>query len=445
MSFLTPTQFKKTAAGQKPGASYNGYRNWVTKTRRARASAQTSNPLGSLLQTFQGSLLNPAQQAAQARQQVQQQITASLAGIRASTKAEQAQANRQAARAQSYAAALGNLTKNDPAQIAAQYRASADRMSGYETGLTGAALEAQKADSAQVADRMKNLGIEKAPGSYDLNSLRNTALTLGNVIPGENTENEAARAFATAEYARQGGIHQIGDIAQQYLAKTTDAQAQLASQRATLEGQRPGLYAKAISDAQQEQRQNMATLITALTLQGTQANQQSLIGSRSTGGRVAVAKVTGVDPKTGKILPGFWRNPSHKNAAEKIPAGMTVSADGGRLVALPSRGGGSKGPKKMTPAQIQTMIGKNAKDAMSAVRKPPYSQVDPIFPDDPPKPLLPYGEAKRKVLQAYFPKAYWTNAQVLAKVNDILASAGYKMPSTTTKPATIRGSHGAAP
>jgi hypothetical protein len=261
MSFLTPAQFKKTAAAQKPGASYSGYRNWVTRTRASRAASRAP----SVMPTFQG-LLTP-QQVAQAKATVDTQIGSSLAGMRASTRAEQEQANRQAARAQSYAMALGSLTKNDPSQIADQYRASADRMKDYGTGLSGAALEAQQADSAQVADRMKNLGIEKAPGSYDLNSLRNTALTLGTIIPGENTENEAARAFATAESARQGGIHQVGDIAQQYLAKTTDAQTALAAKRAELEGQRPQLIQSALTAASDNQRQQRALDVQIGTLQ----------------------------------------------------------------------------------------------------------------------------------------------------------------------------------
>jgi vacuolar-type H+-ATPase subunit H len=388
MTFLTPAQFESwKRKNDKPHASYLGYKTYVTKTRAARAAAQGP----SVMPTFQG-LLTPAQ-IAQAKNSVNTQIDTSLAGFRAATKAEQEQSNRQAERAQSYAMALGNLTKNDPSQIADQYRASADRMKAYGTGLSGAALEAQQADSSAVADRMKAVGLEKAPGSYDLQGLRNTALTLGTIIPGESMEQEAARAFSTAESARQGGIHQVGDIAQQYLAKTTDAQAALAAKRAELEAQRPQLIQSALSSASDNQRQQRAldVQIGTLQLQNAKSLQDqavaytNLTGSLhvvrngkvvDTGGRAAgsdAAKVAGQNSRAAADRRVKQEIADASNRTKLTVANTQAAAK--KAAAAVSKSGN----KPATPKQRSDII-KNANAQANALMKTTMDRIQALVP-----------------------------------------------------------------
>src|SRR5215510_11257204 len=84
------------------------------------AAVKAADPnlaLTNLINAYRGQLLTPAQQSAQAKAAVDTQINEALAGIRASTAAEQQQFNQQATRAQGFAEAINSLRNQDAAAI----------------------------------------------------------------------------------------------------------------------------------------------------------------------------------------------------------------------------------------------------------------------------------------------------------------------------------------
>src|SRR5262245_6691326 len=142
---LTPAQFARTPTARKPGASYQGYVRWVTKTRTARA-AKTANP--DPMTAFY-TALNAA--PGSARADVNAQIKMALAGGRAASAAVQDQANRQAARAQAAAEGILERTAADPDRVRADWQGTAHLYGALGTGLTGAIGEAQRAEAAKAA------------------------------------------------------------------------------------------------------------------------------------------------------------------------------------------------------------------------------------------------------------------------------------------------------
>lgn len=475
MSLLTRAQFGKTDAAKKPGASYGGYVNWVTKTRTKRAAvrvaAEKANPFGALMQRYQAAIPTPQQQIAQAHQAVNQEIQAGLAGYRASSKAEQQVAENQAKRAQGFATSLANLTATAPSSVANEYTQAADRIRAYGTGLTGELGQQFQGSADAAAQHLANQGANvggTTVGSYDPASLRNTLQYTGVVLPGTTLEQQAAGAKGFAQTQRRAQTAQIGNIAQQYRQKKLDMQHELALRAQALQATRPDLYQKALAGLQAAGTQNMATLVSALALQGQQ---------------------TGLIPGTQKPQPGFWTNPV-TGTVDKIPPDYKVSPDGTHLVPLPKpkptpkpvvtglmpdgkkllpgywwaqgKGKGvpqtydtkkfqlspdgtkliplpgtTKTPAGTKPADIQKIIDKAATEAGKKVLGAPYSKPS-LTGLGKPRPLLSYAAAQTQLLQAYFPKKYWKNPQVLAKIADLLSSAGYTKGSTV-KPAGPTG------
>lgn len=390
-SFLTPAQFNSwKRKNNKPTASYGGYVNWVKKTRASRASAPAAG--AGPLPSFSG-LLSP-QQTAQAKSLVNAQIAQSLAGERAATAAAQAQSNNQAAKAQGYALALGKITADDPSQIAAQYRTSADRLKAYGTGLSGAVLDAQQGDAKAISDQLASVGLDGKVGSYDLGSLRNTALELGTVIPGEGLEQDASRAYSTAAYDREAGINQVGQIAQQYLAKTTDLQNQLATKRAELEASRPGLMSETISKLSDAQRQQRALDVQVGTLQLQQAKtaqEQAIAMTNLTGtlytvdkhGRVVATRRAAPGSDAGKITATNARAAADRRVKKEI----ADAANQTKLTVAQTQAAAKKaaaqvkaaGTKPATPQQRSAIL-KNANAQANTLIKTTVDRIIALIP-----------------------------------------------------------------
>jgi hypothetical protein len=286
--FLTAREFNANPASKKPGASYGGYVNWVKRTRAKRA-AMHATPQAPAPMAAVTAALTP-------QQQVDASIKASLAGMRASTSAEQAQSNAQAAQAQKYAVALANLTAGTPDAIKADYQQAADRLKGYGAGLTGATFDAQQAAAASVAQHLKDQGVtDTAPSTYDPAALRSTATMLGVTIPGTTLDEESLLAKHAAEADRAASVSRVGDIAQQYLAKTTDLQNQLAAKRTALEATRPQLLQSALTAKSDAARQQRALDVQVGTLQLQQAKtaQDQAIAMTNLTGTLHVVDKTG--------------------------------------------------------------------------------------------------------------------------------------------------------
>jgi hypothetical protein len=218
---------------------------------------------------------------------VDDQIKAGQAGITAASALQRLQLENQAKRAQGFAQALGQITAPDPKAIADEYRTSADRLRGFGTGLTGAVAEAQQSNADRIADEVHRVtgGLGNV-ASYDIPNLRNVAQMTGVVMPASSLEEKAAGAYASANAERAGSVGSIGSIAQEYLRKLDELEADVGAKSTALAAQRPSLFNDALKAAQESARSNIATYIQARYLSNTM--------------RTTDASITGVDPVTGK-------------------------------------------------------------------------------------------------------------------------------------------------
>lgn len=447
--FLTPQQFAQTAAAKK-NPSYADYVSWTTKTRRARAAAHTAaaatktgaaatDPFTSFLTRFQSTMLTPAQQIAQAKAYANTSIAAQLAGIRASTAAAQAQMDAQAKRGQGYATALANLTVTNPATIAQEYRDTADRERAYGTGLTGALGQSYQQAADTAAQHLQ--GVTGAPSTVlNPEALRNTLQYTGVVMPGRNLEEQAAAGMASAAFNRAANVSKVGEIAQEYLKKKTDLQSDLATKVATIRATQPDLYMKMLSSLQSEGRQDMATILQGLALRGTndlKAAQAGLAtaktGATKTGVTQKWAGLTGVDPRSGDLLPGFYyRNAADEKAHKASLVPKTQHVDPTNPYKLVPNTP-SKGPAKPKPGTViktvQQTINSVRKTVVDAAKSDAYSTaVNPLLPTLGRSPSKNWAEAV-KGLQQYFPKKYRNDPRVLQLIYDQLTANGYKKPS----------------
>lgn len=246
------------------------------------AAAGTNPMLNRLLARYMGQLLTPAQMKTQATQSVNDQVTAALAGMRASTAAEQAAYTKQQQRAQGFALAMANLSGQNEASALQNYRQAAQDIQGLGTGLTGTVGQAQQQQADQAAAQINALtqGRNTATG-LDVPGMQNVAQYTGVTLPSADLYTQAASQAGLARYNTQANADRISQIATDYAQKWQDAQHTLTLNRQALEATRPGLYREAMNTLQSGSRQDMASLVSALTLQNTMAGTNSMINSRS--------------------------------------------------------------------------------------------------------------------------------------------------------------------
>jgi hypothetical protein len=171
--------------------------------------------------------------------------------------------------------------------IADQYRQSADRLRGFGTGLTGAVEEAQRMQADKnAADVARVTGGLGSVASYDIPNMRNVAQMLGVVMPATSLEERALNSISSANATRASQVGGIGAIAQEYMQKGSDLDAEVAAKNAALQAQRPSLFNEALKSAQENARSNIATSIQA----------RYLVDSLRKSG----ADITGIDPYTGQ-------------------------------------------------------------------------------------------------------------------------------------------------
>ena len=473
----------------RPHATWQGYQGWVGTKRKQRAATQASPVYQTQQATSKwlANMLTPQQQLQMATRVAGQSIAAQQAENRRATKAAQVQAQNQATRAQGYALALGNLTKNIPEQLRANYQQAADRLRAYGTGLTGALGEAYNKESADTAARMAATGADLStltggalPNQYDPGAIRNTLQMTGVVTPGATLEAQAANAYGYGNALRQASIAKVGQIAQDYLQKKVDYQRDLADKQRALFATRPDLVNRALQNIQSNQTQNMATLVSALTLQNTMGKTAFDILNQGTKTKSAVkqagqkgardwSKVTGIytddtgNPvlKNGQpqLLSGYWWSSGKVgvgNPAKYNTSRSKTNADGTKLIKLTPQEGGPTPPKPgqpkpkpgaWTPTKIASYVAKQSGTIRSVVMQPPYikhqSAIEKKYGQ--PHPLLSYQDAYSR-LMAYFLPRFRNRPDVIRAVQDTLSTAGYTAPAApTTTPAPTRGSHGAPP
>ena len=266
---LTKPQFNQwRIKNNKPHATWQGYNNWVTKTRVARAAKQNANPLGSLTQRLLASIPTPAQQTTQATTSVDAALKSTLAGYTSASKIDQLATENQSKRAQGFATALANLTSPSPEAVKHDYQEAADRMRLYGTGLTGAVEAAQQGAAGAAAEHLKAQDASAVGvGDYDPASMRNTLQMSGVVIPGTSLEEEAANQEQLARGQRTADVYQVKGIADQYDQKTQDLRDALALKKTELLATRPELLQKALDSLRDSASKTSISLI-------DQANQK---------------------------------------------------------------------------------------------------------------------------------------------------------------------------
>lgn len=331
---LTPKAFYAKPVGQQPGADYANYLSYIRKRRaptvaaRPAVAAAPVSPLQSIVAAYQASIPTQAQLGTRSSQAVADAIAQGIAANKAGIAAQNTQLTNQADRAQGFALALAKATAPNPDQIGGFYREAADRLRGYGTGLTGAVAADQQAQAEATKAAVERVtGGAGVTSGYDPNAIRNAAQMSGVVIPGSSLESQAAAAAAQAQYGRAASTANIGQIAQDYIAKQNDLRAGVTAANAALEAQRPQLYRQELASETTQSRQDIATLLSALGLMNTQAGTQSLVTSRG-------AATTGKLPGTNKPTPGNWTNPD-TGLIEKIPSGSTIKNVNGTLTPVP--------------------------------------------------------------------------------------------------------------
>jgi hypothetical protein len=287
--------------------------------------------INSLMAQYFAGIPKPGQLAKTSAQTVADAIALQNAGIEAAYKTQREDLARQQLRAQGFATALGNLSANDPAQIASQYREGADRLAAYGTGLTGSVAneQQQQLDKAR-AGVAGILGPHASVAGYDPNAVRNVAV-LGNVThPATTLEANALDAFNRAGYNRNAQVQGVGAIAADYGQKINDIVQQIADKKAELEMQRPTMVRQELASETSASRQDLATLLQGLGLVGTQNLKAAQTASTKAGTSV---KTSGTTPKGGTAA-GFWLNPA-TGVREKVPGGTSIQKVNGVLTPVP--------------------------------------------------------------------------------------------------------------
>lgn len=331
-------------------------------TPRAAPRAAAGLNINSILANyFGGSVMSPEQIRKTARQQVDDALTETTRGFdKERARAEEQARNDQMTQA-TFAMALAGMRGDHAGEISDAWRGAAGNMQSFANAL-GADVTGQQSGALAAGNQAVDaMGL---PGDVTAPNPANTAAVTSYVAGKLPADVYGARA--TAEYQQAlargdavGARYWDNMIAAGFVGK--QAQSDLASKKMEIEAQRPKLLREAEAALRGEARQDLATLMSALTLQNTFDNTGSLITSRTksatTAGKQAQtsaknaattrAKVTGVLPN-GQMAPGFYRNPATGKVA-KIPAGYV--ADPGSATGLKKMPAGNapKGDKAGVP------------------------------------------------------------------------------------------------
>ena len=356
-----PTRYY-TRRSQVPGARVafaagKGY--YAPGPRRGVAKLAPAPPTTEeVLRLLRAGLQTPAQQLGRARTIAAQEIAAAVAPLRVSARAAQQQAAAQAHSAEQFGLALGRLGGADAEAIRQAYAAAAGQTGALAAGLTGEARAAQQQAAAAESAALEQLG--QKPVAVPNEAGANVTAYLGGTLPGSSLAGAGAAQYASALAARRAQAARMGDVANELRGRSIATQRQLAEQVAQLQAQRPKLTREALESLAGERRQDVATLLTALQLQGNQwsdaaqvqqdaaelaakraADQQQSAAAKARARTSAFAS-QGLAPDGRTPLPGFYRD--RAGVVRKIPTGMMINA-AGQLVAIPedARGGGRSG------------------------------------------------------------------------------------------------------
>jgi len=326
-----------------------GYYAGPAKPAGKRQPPISTNPLMSVISQLQAGLMTPAKMQAQARADVNSQIAAQQLALKKAADDERRQAYAQAQASEGFSKALMGFADHDRAAIERAYGAQAGALSslgsslgGQMTGAEDAALAASQGDVNRLAPGGQvPTYVPTGEGAATVGGIAGDAALRLNTESRGYSEGELGSALARGLQGR--------DLADRYRWQGLQGGKEYMAKLAELQATRPKLYSDTLQGYQGTRNQQLATLLSALSLQTgnvedqAQANlaKQKFGLSQSEAARDAL-KDMGMD-KFGNPLPGTYRDPRT-----------------GRIMDLP--GGTVIGPKGL-PVKLMTPKGKDAKKA----------------------------------------------------------------------------------
>ena len=322
---------------------------------KARAAARTAPPatgLGSVIAMIQAGIQTPKQQMSMARQMTNQQIAAEQRAIEAATQQTREDARLSAEQAEGFSRALMGFRQFDADKVASAYGSQQAALGGFGQSL-GATLQGteQAGIDASQADvnRLASGGvvptyIPTGEGAGYVQGTTGRGAEYLNRVGGAMSANELWQAHARG----LEGADQANALRYQGLKAGRESLAKIAEIQAT----RPKVFQEALQGLQGTRNQQLATLLSALSLQtgNVEDAQQANLANKKY--KLSVQKEAANQLKdlglstTGTVLPGYYRDPK-TNRVMKLPGGTVM------------------GPKGM-PVKLATPKGKTA----ASVKKP---------------------------------------------------------------------------
>lgn len=273
---------------------------------------------------------------------------------------------------------FGNFASGLPEQVQAAYRTAGQDVSGYASGIAGAAGENSRAAAAEAAAHIAAVG---APGGVTVNpDYENTIAITGGQIPAGALAANAASAFTEMTGLRTASGLGLAANAHQQLLKDSAAEAELRQKAVDLEGTRAGEIAKQLLALHDDARQQQSVDIQQRALE-IQSGQLKLANAKNAFeqaaaltdiyGTIWVVK-NGKAVNTGKPATGSaaYRT-THPAAA--APKGMQKATVGGHPVTYDPNTGAYYMPGTSTPV-TQAQIDAWLKNPVAGAAGTPSSQ-----------------------------------------------------------------------
>ena len=362
-------RFAKGLGYYRAGDALAAAKARAARTVKAKTGASIS-PLGSLVTQLMAGLQSPAQIRQTATADVNSQISAANLALEHEMQSTRDDYYRQAQAAEGFSQALAGLAQRHAGAIERAYGAQAGALSslgaslgGEMTGSENAALAASQADVNRMAPGGQvPTYVPTSEGAGTVGSIANEASARLGMTGGGYSDEAYGRLLAAGLEGR--------DIADRYRWQGLETRRDYLDKVAELQAKRPSLFSEALSSGQQSRNQQLATLISALSLQSgnlqdlaqnklaTQKfrhdvatdKQQHLIdlaqlGLARTKAQISALNAMGLD-QHGNPLPGNYKDPRTGRIME-LPSGTVIGPKG-----LPIKLVTPKGAKSATPPKL---------------------------------------------------------------------------------------------
>jgi hypothetical protein len=235
--------------------------------------------LQSLLGNYFTSFQTPKQMRDAATKTINDQINLGLTQIANAYAQQQSDLKAQQQNAANMAQVLMGMQSDVGKGLQGAYQEAGNRLNAYGTGLTGATAAEMQKENAQTAAQVAAVGGGNV-ASFDIPGLQSTGQYLGVTLPGRTLEENAAEAYKLGAAQQAGHAWGIEGISSQYGQKLADLAGEIAAKKADLLAQRPTLFTQYLSQLQSGQRQDLATYLSAASLNPKLLEEQSLVNYR---------------------------------------------------------------------------------------------------------------------------------------------------------------------